>query len=407
MRRQLLCCLPLALLVHPPTALAAPDEPGSPAVEPRIVNGLNTSDHPSVVDILFASASSTLCTGTLIGCETVLTAAHCVCSGSTAATCGTPDPTDYLIFTQHFGLSDVDSVSVHPAYAFGSAGDAAILKLAQPVTGIAPSPINTTASPAPGSAGLLVGFGLTDGSLGDAGIKRRGLVTTAACTVVPGSTHVCWNFTEPVGPPGEDSNTCSGDSGGPLFINFGAGNRVAGVTSGGISADCQPADSSFDTDVFVIRDWIQTIAGSDLDNTSCGDLPQAGQPGALILAGEGTIDAMDPTAQFLFDVPGDTSLLRVVQNGEDGPFAANDFDLYVRFGEPPTLFDYDCRPFLEGSYEPCEFPSPTAGTWHILVNRFNGAGEFQMTATLFDANSEIFVDGFESGDLSAWSGSAP
>ncbi len=389
----------LVILLAAPAAAEMPSRPMiDSSLDPRIVNGVTTTGFPSVVDILLISGpvddpafQVTVCSGTLIGCETVLSAAHCFCSGSTAASCGTPDPSSFAIFSQHFGRSGVASISIDPSYAFGSGGDAAVLKLTQPVSGIAPTPINTVGQPGSGSGGQIAGFGLTDGNLDDTGIKRVGVVSTAPCVDVPGSTHVCWSFDAPIGNPGTDSNTCSGDSGGPLFVDFGAGNVVAGITSGGINQLCRDPDDSFDTDVFVHRNWIQNAGGSDLNNTSCGGLPSAGEPGADIFFGEGTINASNPQQRFTLPVPEGTGLLRITQNGVDG--FTNDFDLYVKAGSPPMKpSDFDCRPFLFGNFEVCEFVAPQPGTWHILVDRFDGEGDFQVTATLFEDTGACIPD---------------
>ena len=355
-----------------------------------IVNGVLSWGFPSVVDIVANNGRFTLCTGTLIGCQTVLTAAHCVCAGNTAATCGTPDPSDYQIFGQNAGLIDVNSVTVHPGYSFGSTSDFAIMTLSQPVTGIGPSVINTTGKPAAGSAALIAGYGLTDGNLLDSGLLRAGLVTTATCTNgIPDANNVCWNFDNPLGNPGDDSNTCSGDSGGPLFVDFGAGLRLGGVTSGGFSADCQPADHSFDSDVFGAAAWIQSVAGADLNNTSCGDLASAGTSDSPILANSpngATLDDTNTQEFYTVDTTADVNHLRVTLNGEDEQF--NDFDLYVKFGSPPVPpNDFDCRSIEFGTYEACNFDDPQAGTWHILAQRFDGAGEFQISATLFGENT--------------------
>ena len=94
-----------------------------------------------------------------------------------------------------------------------------------------------------------------------AGIKRRGTVVTAACTSVPESSHICWDFASPLGPPGTDSNSCKGDSGGPLFAAVtGLGTAVVGVTSGG-NDSCLPLDNAFDADVHFDRAWIESVAG--------------------------------------------------------------------------------------------------------------------------------------------------
>ena len=365
------------------SVVANPGEVQPLKMTPKIVNALETHGFPSVV--WFRTPG--FCTGTLIGCHTVLTAAHCVGDGNTAATCGTPNPGNMLVFAQHGKNYGVSSVAVHPGYNFAQTSDLAVLRLSEPVTGIAPSKINTTGSPAAGTTGVIAGFGLTanggPGSYSDLGIKRAGQVMTATCPGVPDANHVCWNFVAPLGNPGEDSNTCQGDSGGPLFVDFGSGSVVAGVTSGGSSPTCLPLDASFDADVFVDHAWIESEAGSDINNTSCGSIPQAFEPNTQVLVGNGELAASNPQIRFNFEVPVGTSLARITLNGEEG-FGFNDFDLYVKQGSPPTTSDFDCRPFLAGvTPEACEFSSPAAGTWHILVNRFTGAGRFQTTVTLF------------------------
>ena len=54
-------------------------------LRPQIVNGIVTSDLPSVGLLLDATDGLGVCTGTLIGCRTFVTAAHCVCPGDAAA----------------------------------------------------------------------------------------------------------------------------------------------------------------------------------------------------------------------------------------------------------------------------------------------------------------------------------
>ena len=94
-------------------------------------------------------------------------------------------------------------------------------------------------------------------------------------------------------------------------------------------------------------------------------------------------------------------MLRVVLNGDETISAsvASDFDLYVRQGSPATTAEFDCRPFLFGNYEVCEFASPATGMWHILVNLFGGVGgDYQVTTTMFGtliSESTIFQDDFE------------
>jgi len=250
---------------------------------PRIVNGNHTQVFPTTGALLInlGSQLTATCSGTLIGCDAFITAAHCVCPGET--TCA-PSPTPYRVFLQHSGIHTVSNITVHPSFLFGEHNDVAIVTLSSPVTGISPSVINTVASPANGTAGIIAGFGLTRSSIDDSGIKRAGSVLTSSCLgQVPQSHHICWQFEKPIGLAGENSNTCSGDSGGPLFVDFGGGQLLAGLTSGGFSQTCMPSDLSFDTDVFANSSFID--ANADLSNTTCGAISQVGDADTQVVIG--------------------------------------------------------------------------------------------------------------------------
>ena len=236
---------------------------------PRIVNGLSAAgEFPTVGAILKPLENpESHCTGTLIGCETVLTAAHCFDNEATQAPCDLLTTGQVVVHFQHAGFFAVSSITCHPDESFAVASDLAVLELATPVSGIAPSPINTISKPPPGTEGVIVGYGRTEGDLGflGRGIKRAGAVTTSTCQLVPDATHTCWDFTEPRGPAGSDASTCNGDSGGPLFVNaIGVGAVLAGVTSGGQNPACDEPTFLFDADVYYDRQWVQTAGGADL-----------------------------------------------------------------------------------------------------------------------------------------------
>jgi trypsin len=329
--RAMLACLCFVLLLVPSVFAAETGGGSQPlrAISQPIVNGLLTSALPSTAALLYLDPSTgelrTFCSGTLIGCRTVLTAAHCFCPG------GVPCPpvfADKAVFLQHGGIFPIESVTVNPAFSFGTAGDVAVVRLTTPVTGVAPTPINTTGRPAIGSGALIAGFGRTQGSLPIAGIKRYGVITTASCSQVPNSTHICWNFELPLGPPGTDSSTCQGDSGGPLFTDFGTGAVLAGVTSGG-NASCLPSNAPWDADVYVNRQWIQSVAGSDLNSVTCEPLPDAGSALAPIHFASGQLSAANTEDRYFFEVPSGAQVLGVTLNGENRTDSSlGDFDLY-------------------------------------------------------------------------------
>lgn len=378
--------------------------PAPPRAEnPRIVNGVFTASHPTTGALLTPSdpeLAESSCSGTMIGCETFLTAAHCVCDGE-GADCQPgesfePDPDDFLVFLQHAGFFEVTSVAVHPDYSFPSA-DVAVLKLSAPVTGIRPTPINTVGPVPDGSAGTIVGFGRSGGASFDYGLKRVGEIVTetAGCD----ADQVCWTYDNPVGAPGEDSNTCNADSGGPLFWDSGSGEVVAGITSGGDSSDCNPTDFSYDADVYTYRSYIQTKGGADLAQTSCGAGDQVGDAGVTVVPFQGALSPGNTSDAWSFSVPVGSSLLRVAQNaGEQG---SADFDLYVKLGSAPTTTSFDCKSDGSNQYGFCEIASPAAGTWHVLVNRFSGSADYQITATLFAGACNAGNDGAPCDDDNA------
>ncbi|MDZ7790182.1 MAG: S8 family peptidase [Xanthomonadales bacterium] len=69
---------------------------------------------------------------------------------------------------------------------------------------------------------------------------------------------------------------------------------------------------------------------------------------------------------FTLDVPSGASNLEFAMSGGSG-----DADLYVRFGAEPTTSTYDCRPYVGGNDESCDFADPQAGTWHVMIRGYS------------------------------------
>jgi subtilisin-like proprotein convertase family protein len=91
-------------------------------------------------------------------------------------------------------------------------------------------------------------------------------------------------------------------------------------------------------------------ASLDLDN----GVPLSGLDGQV-----------DSERRFQIEVPANATLLSVTISGGDG-----DADLYLRHGTPPTLSDYDFRPYLSGSDESVTVQSPASGVWYILLHGY-------------------------------------
>src|SRR6185295_8046301 len=94
-----------------PAAAADPAQTAPLTFSPYIVNGTLTAAYPTTGALLIYDDAShsnvnSFCSGTLIGCQTFLTAAHCVCpdTADSAPACqrqGINDPSTLRVFLQH------------------------------------------------------------------------------------------------------------------------------------------------------------------------------------------------------------------------------------------------------------------------------------------------------------------
>ncbi len=354
-----------------------------------IRNGEVTFDLPAVGAVIASydtgdGSGRSLCTGTLIGCQTVLTAGHCVCLNAPETCCvsfSRPDmcqrtygiPADNVqVFFQNGGLAAASTVAV-------GAGDVAVITLKEPITGIVPAQVNRQYRPDPGASAMVAGFGVegfVDSVPQGAGIKRTASVTLTSCPVSFGDQwYLCSDASAD-----SDPGVCAGDSGGPLFIDLGAGPMVAGVNSLG-TVECMPPSGIFSA-VLPWLSFLDTAAGGDVNGAACGDLPAVGTPGVTVHTFDGELTSTVDEIRGDFEVPPGTAVLRVTMNGvlvtDQG---RNNFDLFVeQEGAPFSAICSDTNDMAIGA---CEILSPSPGSWHARARRVTGRGEVQLTATLF------------------------
>lgn len=209
-----------------------------------IVNGEIDTGDPAVVSV------GGFCTGTLVTPKVVLTAHHCIGSGST------PN------FEVYFGTRNGDSAgtyirAVHQArYPQGGPGqgDLAMLTLAEPGPA-APIPINDKDLANYVNQPIrIVGFGVTAENGGGGGTKRK---ATARLLRVDQVDMFASNV---------PSGTCYGDSGGPNFMTIDGVEHLVGATSYGTSACGTGEDASARTDYGYA--WIQQYIAAH-DPPSC------------------------------------------------------------------------------------------------------------------------------------------
>jgi hypothetical protein len=405
------CRLPLAVLLFAASAGAAcgsdaPRPTGSPAAaesagpqivsletvagkgpSAKIVNGSPTTWYPSVGALLLRRVDgdgyALECTATLIGCRTVLTAAHCIADAANKQDYGR-----YRMFFQQGGIAEIALIDWQPkAYVSpderGATADIALLKLKEPITGIAPAPINKAREHAPDIAGEIVGFGRTKGDSPDYGLKRAGAVKAAACGAGTDSSDLlCWNFRGQA-----DANTCDGDSGGPLFLTEGRPAEViSGVTSGG-SPDCTPVDHSYDTSVFHYRRWIKQNAGEALAR-ACGDSPVLTDSDARYRSVSGLLDDKTSSLVLAVEIRG-VQELRVAANvghpiGQETAELALP-ELHVLSGRSQDVGGGKCSGADNAPVAFCATRHPADGIYTVVLKRANdrGVGNFQLVLSAF------------------------
>ncbi|MDZ4787206.1 MAG: trypsin-like serine protease [bacterium] len=212
---------------------------------PRIINGESCSGIGSpIVEIEITSANGTvsLCSGSVITSNQVLTAAHCFAFTKVVKV-------DVVSDTTKFSVS---KFSFHPD--LGQSGnalfnDVAIVQTRKSLN-LPTLPLVLSQTVEKGDQIGINGYGLdAEGNLGN---LKGGSMTVSNITV----NHVEAAF------DGDGSNTCNGDSGGPATLTIGNTVGIVGLTSTGLNPKCQAGDVTLftNTQSQSVLDYITSIA---------------------------------------------------------------------------------------------------------------------------------------------------
>lgn len=89
--------------------------------------------------------------------------------------------------------------------------------------------------------------------------------------------------------------------------------------------------------------------------------------------------ATNSEVAYYIDVPAGATDLSININGGSG-----DADLYVKFGSAPTTTSSDCRPYLGGNSETCDFAAPNEGRYYVMIRGYQAYSGVTLTASFTD-----------------------
>lgn len=240
-------------------------------------------EHPYVVMLGFFSSDTEFnadtwmwrCSGTLVSPTVVLTAGHCTYGPEHALVWFEEShqiggPTGYPYSSMYDG-----EPYPHPNYndfaEFPNTYDAGVVVLSTPVTGKGYGTL-----PTPGyldnlairrglkeTTFMVVGFGVNSYKPELVSLRTRYKATSSLINL--GSALNDGYNLQTTNNPGQGNErgdisggTCSGDSGGPVFYPVDS-NRVVGINSFGLNANCKGNDFSYRTDISYTLDFLATF----------------------------------------------------------------------------------------------------------------------------------------------------
>ena len=357
----------------------------------RIVGGTiaPAGAYPFFVSVKRASDNFAFCGGTLVSSVWVLTAAHCVDGGATAASLKLVIGAWQLNNEAPGDIRSVTAIHLHPSWnpstfdndvamlRLNTASTKAWARMAEPV-----DPVN------PGNTVRAIGHGhTTQGGVASNDLRQVDLPIQSDATMSdPAQYGASFHGAVMIGagPLAGGMDTCQGDSGGPLFI-AGGQVRLVGDTSWG-SGCAQPNKPGIYGEVYqgALRTFVNGLVGRPANDNFAG----SGISGADGTVFGSNTDATGQTGEpTIAGSPADTSVWYSWTAPENGPTSFNtrdaafDTTLHVFTGSSlGTLASVASNDDFNGTLQSKVTFNATAGTtYRIAVDGFSAAhGPFSL-----------------------------
>jgi secreted trypsin-like serine protease len=324
----------LVLLASPAAGTDVEDDPAIQRL--RIMGGslVGLGEFPSLVSLQSrgpneGTAAAHRCGGTVIGREWVLTAAHCVVSHRDGR--AERVPAARLVIAEGredhrqlrrelLRLVAVREIIVHPGYdlllarlpdgnstVIAAPYDAALLRLGAPSERprqLLAAAADRAALERPGNGATVAGFGArTDGGPPSEALLRTSLPIVPIDRCIGPQRRALQGIERLIGPTqlcaghrGGSTDSCEGDSGGPLFVQA-RGGQVAQIGIVSLGPPCRVPVAGYGTyaSVAAIADWIRHHV-PDADFTQAERRDSAPAPAAAATVPPATAAANQPAA---------------------------------------------------------------------------------------------------------------
>jgi vibriolysin len=141
-------------------------------------------------------------------------------------------------------------------------------------------------------------------------------------------------------------------------------------------ADARGATVSAATDLFGAGS--AQVAQTNNAWTAVGVLPP---PDYVVIDTKTGLASTTASLNYSYPTNGATAMKFVISGG------TGDADLYVRFGAPPTLTAYHCRPYSSGNNETCEFNPTQSGTYYVMIQPYSAFSGLTLTVSAAGGSS--------------------